>query len=154
MRLPDSTLIRASDVMLPAPRISADATLRVAAGLLEQSHAEVLLVTNGAGALCGLLRKRDLVLGAQAVAEGHRDRTGAFATRTYVTAQKGESLDAVLRRMVAHHAREAVIENAGVIVGVISVRLSFASEQAPSADAVTESDDDEPILSPYRPRPF
>lgn len=116
---PDGARVR--DVMVAAGTVSFGAPLREAAGRLEQSAADALVVVHDDGLLAGLLTERELVLGAQAEAEGHPGHAGEYAAGGFVIAQPEEALETVLQRLAERHARRAVILQDGVPAGLISL---------------------------------
>lgn len=126
------SLVRAEDVMVAPAVVSANATLEEATHRLADSAADALLVLGAKGRVAGLLRMRDLVMGAQAVAEGEVDHAGFFASRRFVRAAPDESLHTVLRRMVRRHTQYAVVEEDGSPVGLVSVRLNLRLAETPA----------------------
>jgi predicted transcriptional regulator len=120
-------IIRVANVMVPSPTVVGFWTpLREAAKLLERGRTDALLVMHDDGRLAGLLSERDLVLGAQAEAEGMPGRSGHYANRRFVLTHEDEALEALLRRMVVHGVRRAVVlDEEETPIGLVSVLMGI-----------------------------
>jgi predicted transcriptional regulator len=123
----NSGIVRVANVMVRAPTVVGfRASLRDAAKLLARSRADALLVMYDDGRLAGLLTERELVLGAQVEAEGGPGHAGHYASPRFVLAREQESLEVLLRRMVVHGVRRAVVlDDEASPSGLVSVLMGI-----------------------------
>lgn len=105
------------DVVVVGP----ETALREAAEFMWRSR-RLLLVVGDAQGIYGLVTTRELVLGAEAQAQGHPIRgVGDIASLNFIFTHAGESTAELARRMVDAGARRAIVIDGELrVVGVVS----------------------------------
>lgn len=128
------------DVVIVRP----ETPLREAAERMWESR-RLLLVVGDEHGIHGLVTTRELVLGAEAQAQGHPiDGVGDVASHSFIFTHEDESMQELARRMVHAGARRAIVVNGELrVVGVVSPMeiarpdvVGLASEDSfPASDA-------------------
>ncbi len=98
------------------------ATLRDAISLLNSRNIGVVLVTNKAGLMKGILSERDIIRKALAQETGFRDESVTKTmTKKVVTVNPNASLDAVMEIMTNSRIRHVPVLDGDEIKGLISI---------------------------------
>lgn len=101
--------------------IRPDQTLREALAMLAQHSIGALVVVETSGALVGILSERDIVREAVRNERFFDLAVSAIMTRTVITGQPQDDLDAVARTMTNKRFRHLPVLDGGKLVGVISL---------------------------------
>ena len=98
------------------------ATLRDAIGLLNSKNIGVVLVTNKAGLMQGILSERDIIRKALAQETGFRDEpVTKTMTKKVFTVNSDASIDAVMEIMTNSRIRHVPVLDGDEIKGLISI---------------------------------
>ena len=102
--------------------VGQDESVGTAARLLKRYNLGVLPVCDGQGKLRGVVTDRDIVLRCVAP-EGDAAalRVSEIMSRGVITAERGESVDALAQRMAARQLRRIPVTEEGRIVGLVSL---------------------------------
>ena len=98
-----------------------DQTLREALAMLAEHSIGALVVTDGPGALVGILSERDIVREAVRNEKFFERPVSAIMTREVITGQPGDDLNAVATTMTNKRFRHLPVLDAGKVIGVISL---------------------------------
>jgi CBS domain-containing protein len=99
--------------------IHPDQTLREALAVLAQHSIGALVVVDAAGELVGILSERDIVREAVRNERFFDLTVSAIMTKTVITGQPHDDLDAVARTMTNKRFRHLPVLDAGKLVGVV-----------------------------------
>ena len=120
-----------SGMILNPTKLSPDATLREAAGLMARFHISGLPVVNDDGRLVGIITNRDLQF------ERSLDRPvrEAMTAEGLVTAPAGTTLDEAERILGKHRIEKLpVVDGNGKLIGLITVKDIHKRRQFPNAN--------------------
>jgi CBS domain-containing protein len=101
--------------------IRPEQTLREALALLAQHSIGAVLVTDGAGALVGILSERDIVREAVRNEQFFEQPVSTIMTKNVITGQSNDDLNAAAVTMTNKRFRHLPVLDGGKIVGVISL---------------------------------
>jgi CBS domain-containing protein len=96
-------------------------TLRDALAMLAQHSIGALIVVNTAGELVGILSERDIVREAVRNERFFDLTVSAIMTKSVITGQPRDDLDAVARTMTNKRFRHLPVLDGGKLVGVVSL---------------------------------
>jgi CBS domain-containing protein len=101
--------------------IRPEQTLREALAMLAQHSIGAVVVTDAAGTLVGILSERDIVREAVRNERFFDRPVSAIMTKTVITGQPSDDLNAVAMTMTNKRFRHLPVLDGGKIVGVISL---------------------------------
>ncbi len=102
--------------------IRSDATIAHASQRMKDLKIGSLIVSNGGGALDGILSERDIAYGlAGHGGDLHRMSVGELMTKNVVTCGPADSVVQVMKVMTQRRCRHLPVMDAGKLVGVISI---------------------------------
>lgn len=102
--------------------VSDSAKLREAISLLNEKNIGVVLVTNSAGKLAGILSERDVIRRSLAQETGFRDELASkFMTQKVLTVTSDASVDDVMAIMTNSKIRHVPVLDGDEIKGLISI---------------------------------
>ncbi|MCE4599484.1 MAG: CBS domain-containing protein [Desulfurococcales archaeon] len=100
-----------------------DATLREASRIMTKHNVGSLLVINGETRLVGIFTERDLTRAIAGGADPDRDQVREFMSKEIIAVAPYESIVKAGQKMLEHGIRHMpVIDSAGKVIGVISIR--------------------------------
>jgi CBS domain-containing protein len=109
---------KGSDVVTIQP----DATIAAAAKLLRAKRIGAVVVTDAAGALCGIISERDLARGlADHGAALLEMRVSQLMTAEVKTCAPGDALEKLMKQMTEGRFRHLPVIRDGEMIGIISI---------------------------------
>jgi glutamate dehydrogenase (NAD(P)+) len=113
---------KAAEIMAPVPTIRCDSTVQQAAALLVEAGCPILAVVSPEKTLAGVVTEWDVTRAAATRCAG--DATvESIMTREVITAEPGESILEVVRRLEYHEISALPVVDRGAVVGMISADL-------------------------------
>lgn len=102
--------------------VSKSAKLREAIKLLNEKNIGVVLVTDTAGKLAGILSERDIIRRSLSMEVGFRDQLVTKSmTKNVLTVPSSASVDDVMEIMTTSHIRHVPVLDGDDIMGLISI---------------------------------
>jgi CBS domain-containing protein len=126
---------RARSHVHPALVCGTDVSLADAAELMRDAESGSIIVVEDGKAI-GILTERDLLRSAAAGSDPNQERVGLWMTANPDTLGPEEEVGAAWASLSHHHYRHLPVVDAGVLVGVVSIRDLFAIASLRPADEV------------------